>query len=629
MTSTTTGLPDRYRPLDQVGPDEPTPTGVIRCWRAKDRVLNRDVAIRVHTPAGPAAHAWITRALTAGGLATPALAMVYDASEGTGDPTTPGGAAYVVNEWIDGETLTERLARGPLPERDVRTVLRRLAEGVAEAHRVGLAVGGLTTDNVVLRPNGLVGLRAVPAATGTVDGDVAALGSLLEACLTGLPSGDGEQPRPLTGSSDLLALVRRARSTEPGQAITSVAAMVALLKERPRSAMSVSTQPQRAPEESEGGWRRRIRDRRTAAAASGGQLAATVAGTPEAGSAPEAAPERRDPQTLPPVPPVRPVGATGQPLPPAALGGDTIDASTVAPRAGAYAAPTAVPPSGPPRHSADADEDASASGRDTGDDDRYSRYDFRDDDDRYDEEPFGVLSDDEVDEYRSGPYTDAGPITEESDVTTPRRRLLVVGLPVLALVVVIALAWWIGTTVLSVTGSVDDNVGSTPTGGGVTSSAPAEEQPVAAGDPVQIAEAAVFDPFGDGEPENDSDVPQSFDGDPATSWTTLTYRGSPAFGNLKPGVGVLYDLGSEQSLAGVTVTSATSGATVEIRTGDSADGQLDSYATAGSGTIEGTTEFAFDEATTARYVLVWVTGLVEGGDGFSADLAEVEVLSAG
>ena len=87
MTSTTTGLPDRYRPIDQVGPDEPTPTGVIRCWRAKDRVLNRDVAIRVHTPAGAAAHAWISRALTAGGLATPALAMVYDASEGTGDPT--------------------------------------------------------------------------------------------------------------------------------------------------------------------------------------------------------------------------------------------------------------------------------------------------------------------------------------------------------------------------------------------------------------------------------------------------------------------------------------------------------------------------------------------------------------
>jgi hypothetical protein len=109
----------------------------------------------------------------------------------------------------------------------------------------------------------------------------------------------------------------------------------------------------------------------------------------------------------------------------------------------------------------------------------------------------------------------------------------------------------------------------------------------------------------------------------------LTYQGSPAFGNLKPGVGVLYDLGSEQQIAGVTLTSTTPGAAVEIRTGNSADGQLDSFATAGSGTVDGTTEFTFDEATSARYVLVWITGLVDQGDGFSADLAEVEVLSAG
>jgi hypothetical protein len=611
MPSTTTGLPDRYRPLDQVGPDEPTPTGVIRCWRAKDRVLNRDVAIRVHTPAGPAAHAWITRALTAGGLATPALAMVYDASEGTGDPTVPGGAAYVVNEWIDGETLTERLARGPLPERDVRTVLRRLAEGVAEAHRVGLAVGGLTLDNVVLRPNGLVGLRAVPAATGTVDGDIAALGALLEACLTGLHPGPDHQPHPLTGSSDLLALVHRARSTEPGQGITSVAAMVALLKERPRSAISVSTQPQRAPEESEGGWRRRMRDRRAAgtaaAGAAGGRAPETVVQTPLGTEGPE----RMDPQTMPPVPPVRPRTA---PVPPGALGGDTINAATVAPLAGAYAA-SAAPTDRPDLRDDDGDERGYI-------DQRYA-------DAGYDDEPFGVLSDRELDEYQRDPYLDPGPETEETDTTSPRRRLLVIGLPLLALAVVIALALWIGNTLLSVTGSVDDPVGSTPTADGSAGSPPAGEEPVAAGDAVPIADAAVFDPFGDGALENDDDVQLSYDGDPATAWSTLTYRGSPAFGNLKPGVGVLYDVGSEQPLAGVTLTSSVSGASVEIRTGNSPDGQLDSFATAGSGTLEGTTEFTFDEATTARYVLVWVTGLVDSGDGFSADLTEVSILSAG
>jgi hypothetical protein len=576
MTDTTTGLPDRYRPLDQVGADEPTPTGAIRCWRAKDRVLNRDVAIRVHTPAGAAAHAWITRALTAGGLATPALAMVYDASEGSGDPQAPGGAAYVVNEWIEGETLTERLSRGPMPEREVRTVMRRLAEGVAEAHRVGLAVGGLTTDNVVLRPNGLVGLRSVPAATGSIDGDITALGALLEACLTGLDV-DGSHPR--SGPSDLIGLVRRTRSTEPGQGLSSVAAMVALLNERPRTGSMPA--PHR-PEDSDSGWLRRLRDRR-------GEGTPPVPVGPAAGGAEAAAtdaPVRLDPHTLPPVPPVRPMTRGGTALSAADLGGDTIDASAVSPPGGAYARPG---------------YGMSAPGPRTGE--TWA--------DGYDDESFVVLDDD---------------VPADAEDGDQRHKLVIVGLPLLALAVVIALAWWIGSSLLSVAGNVDDLEGSTP-----SASAPAGEtatQDTPSGEAVTITGAGVFDPFGDGEPENDSDVPLSFDGDPATSWSTLEYRGSADFGNLKPGVGVLYDLGEEQSLGAAVLSSTVPGAQVEIRTGDDPDGDLDSFDVVASGTVEDGSEFEFDEPVTTRFVLLWITALVPGGGGFSADIAEVELLSA-
>jgi hypothetical protein len=564
MTSTTTGLPDRYRPLDQVGPDEPTTTGVIQCWRAKDRVLNRDVAIRVHTPAGPAAHAWISRALTAGGLATPALAMVYDASEGSGDPQAPGGAAYVVNEWIDGETLAERLTRGPMPDREVRTVLRRLAEGVAEAHRVGLAVGGLTPDNVVLRPNGLVGLRAVPAANGSIDGDIAALGALLEACLTGLnPAEPG--PRRLSGPSDLVALVRRARSTEPGQGLSSVAAMASLLAERSRSG---PLSPAARAEETDSGWLRRLRDRRPDHPSDHPEGGGTH------GAAVDAEPVRLNPHTLPPVPPVRPVG------------GDTITAGTVAPAAGAYAgSPYAAAPH------------------------------------RYDDEPFGVLED--GNRY-GGPRTGENEVGEDG---AKRHRLVVVGLPLLALLVVIALAWWIGDKVLSVASGVDQVPGSTP-----SVSAPADGAAggaVAAGDAVPIVSGDVYDPFGDGEPENTSKVPLAFDGAPSTAWSTLEYRGSPAFGNLKDGVGLVLDLGQDHDLAAVTLVSDTPGATVEIRTGDSPDGDLNSFDFAAGGTLKKQTEIAFDKPVSARYVLVWITGLAPSANGFSADIAEVTVQAAG
>ncbi len=555
MTSTVTGLPERYRPLDQVGPDEQTETGVIQTWRAKDRILNRDVAVRVHTPAGPAAHAWITRALTAGGLATPALAMVYDASEGSvgtaGDDATPGGAAYVVNEWIDGEALADRLLEGPLPEREVRTVLRRLADGVAEAHRVGLAVGGLTPDNVVLRPNGLVGLRGVPAASGSVDGDVAALGALLEVCLTGLRPGEPE-PRPLQGPSDLVALARRARSTEPGHALSSVAAMAAILAERPRS------RPSTGNSRTDRGESHRA-DRQRADGHRG------------------EAPLRPDHDTMPPAPPARSGAGT-----PVVLGGDTVNAATVVPASGAYA----------------------GNADDPSDDDR-----------------FGPLSDD----LYTGPATGSTSLDDEE--TAGRQRLLVIGLPLLALLVVVALAWWVGTSVLSVAGSVEDDP--TPSISVPTAGAPAGDDPAPTGAGVAIRSGEIFDPEGDGEPENDRDVPLTFDGDAATTWSTLSYRGSPAFGNLKPGVGIVYDLGSSQQLGGVTVVTPTPGATVEIRTAETASGSLNGFRPAAAGTLEDTTQLSFEQPVQARYVLLWVTGLVDGPDGFAAQIGEVTVQAAG
>jgi len=592
MTSTTTGLPDRYRPLDQIGPDETTPTGVIRTWRAKDRVLNRDVAVRVHTPAGPAAHEWITRALTAGGLATPALAMVYDASEGVGDPQAPGGAAYVVNEWIDGETLAERLQRGQLSDREIRTVLRRLAEGVAEAHRVGLAVGGLTADNVVLRPNGLVGLRGVPAATGSVDGDIAALGALLETCLTG-----GQDGAPLDGPSDLVALARRARSTDPAQGLSSVAAMATLLAARPpagpersRTAAASGSSASRG-QDSDSGWLTRLKDRR------GDAAGATADGDAELW--------RLDHETVPPLPSVRPLTDGAGSVPPAAVGGDTIAAGTVLPTAGAYAGSAHLAPGSVP---ADGTHHAAP----------YT-------DPGWDDEPFSVLPPDAVSDTSERGYLGDG-----SDVDEPktRRRLVVVGVTLLALAVVVALAYWFGSSVLSVAGSVDDVEGSTPSGGTSAQTSQATKAPTA-GATVPIASGSVYDPFGDGDPDHPEDVPQSYDGNPTTDWSTYRYLGGADFGGLKPGVGVVYDLGSEQSLASVTIATNEPGSTMEIRTGDSPDGAIDSFAVAAKGTIQGTTDLTFDKAVTTRYVLVWITGLVPVQDGAQADLAEITIHAAG
>jgi eukaryotic-like serine/threonine-protein kinase len=124
-------------------------------------------------------------------------------------------------------------------------------------------------------------------------------------------------------------------------------------------------------------------------------------------------------------------------------------------------------------------------------------------------------------------------------------------------------------------------------------------------------------------------VQLAFDGDTATSWSTYEYRGSPAFGNLKDGVGLLLDLGSAQELAAVTITTTTPGASVEIRTGESAATDLGGYSAVAGAELGNETELAFDEPVSAQYVLVWITGLVPSEGGFTAGISEVSVQAAG
>jgi hypothetical protein len=225
---------------------------------------------------------------------------------------------------------------------------------------------------------------------------------------------------------------------------------------------------------------------------------------------------------------------------------------------------------------------------------------------------------------------DDGPAEIESP--SIRRRLIVVGLPLLALALIIGLAVWFGTNVLSVAGSVDSVGGSTPSASATTpSAAPSSSASASAaqGAPVAVTGAEVFDPYGDGAPENARRVKASYDGDPGTSWATLEYRGSAHFGNLKPGVGVVYDLGGSHQLTGVTIATDQPGATVEVRTAQDQGSKLDDYAPAGTATLDATTKVSFAKPAQGRYVLVWITGLVPSPKGFSADLAEFSAQAAG
>jgi tetratricopeptide (TPR) repeat protein len=64
---------------------------------------------------------------------------------------TPAGEIdFVTMEYLEGETLADRLKRGPLPEAEARAIAKQLCSGLAEAHSKGVVHGDLKSNNVIL-----------------------------------------------------------------------------------------------------------------------------------------------------------------------------------------------------------------------------------------------------------------------------------------------------------------------------------------------------------------------------------------------------------------------------------------------------------------------------------------------
>ncbi|MDP9234500.1 MAG: protein kinase [Actinomycetota bacterium] len=181
---------------------------------------------------------------------------------------------------------------------------------------------------------------------------------------------------------------------------------------------------------------------------------------------------------------------------------------------------------------------------------------------------------------------------------------------VLAVVAVVALALYLP----SVIGSNNRNPGRGPTTG------PSGGGGNPGGRAIPIASVRSFDPEGDGR-EHPELVDEVHDGNPATGWHTEDYK-SPLQGQ-KPGVGLLFDLGSNASVDRVQIASQTPGYSFELRAGDSpgtSETSFDVIKTVAS--ASGSQDVAFG-STTDRYWLVWITSLPGGGAG-TAYLNEVK-----
>src|SRR5262245_54940270 len=149
----------RFAPQTRLGPYEivaPLGAGGLgEVYRARDTRLDREVAVKLLPPALAADEQFRARfereARSVSALNHPHICTLYDVGQAVIDGR---GAHYLVFELIDGESLAQRLARGPLPLADVLKYGEQVASALDAAHRAGIVHRDLKPGNVMIAKTG-------------------------------------------------------------------------------------------------------------------------------------------------------------------------------------------------------------------------------------------------------------------------------------------------------------------------------------------------------------------------------------------------------------------------------------------------------------------------------------------
>ena len=149
--------------------------GLGEVWRARDTRLDRSVAVKV-LPAELAANAnfrarFEREAKTISQLNDPHICTLYDVGDG-----------YLVMELIEGDTLAERIARGPLPLTDVLRFGAQIAGALNRAHAAGIVHRDLKPGNIMITKSGAKLLDFGLAKDGSIG--VSADGATVQKALT-------------------------------------------------------------------------------------------------------------------------------------------------------------------------------------------------------------------------------------------------------------------------------------------------------------------------------------------------------------------------------------------------------------------------------------------------------------
>jgi hypothetical protein len=124
--------------------------GMGEVYRARDTRLERTVALKVLPPTltTSVARARFEREARAiAALSHPHICAIHDVG-------SENGTEYLVMEFLEGETLADRLARGPLPIQQVARYGAQIAEALQQAHRAGITHRDLKPGNIMITSAG-------------------------------------------------------------------------------------------------------------------------------------------------------------------------------------------------------------------------------------------------------------------------------------------------------------------------------------------------------------------------------------------------------------------------------------------------------------------------------------------
>src|SRR5271157_5955240 len=177
-----TRLAGRYRLVDQVSAG-----AGWTYWKATDETLARSVTVLTFAAGFPRVAETVTAARAASRLGDPRFSQVFDVEDAD-------QIAYVVLEWVVGESLLDMLSEGPLDPPRAAALVAEAARAIAAAHEGGLAH-----------------LRLDPACLHwTPGGGVKIAGLGIEAALADpvlTAAGDGSDDPELTDTRDLARLL--------------------------------------------------------------------------------------------------------------------------------------------------------------------------------------------------------------------------------------------------------------------------------------------------------------------------------------------------------------------------------------------------------------------------------------